>query len=542
MILQALVQRYEDSEVKVPLYWQKRNIDFAVNLNLEGDILDITPLWTEEGKKKIRRIEILPEEPPGRTSGIKAGFLCDNESYIFGKDPKRGTEKYEAARALHNEVLAQAGSSVSDAIKAYFAHPMQDDLELDRGVYTFQVNGLFAYEDEAIREAWNKYKETIKEGEIIRCLVSGEFDHIDSLHGKIALPGVSMGSVPFISINAESFTSYGSTSKDPAARIGQESSFKYASALNNLLQDAKHVKRLGQDTLVYWAEGDDRAEMEVMDLLAEPKEDDQAVLEAIITNIANGAQVNVDGCDLSKQFYLLCLSPNAGRISVRFFHHNRFGNIVQHITDHYRNLKILGKSKFAFIPPWMILSETTVKKKTKDVLPLLGGQLFESIISSKIYPMTLYHAILRRIRAGEETNTTKAAIIKAILIKNFGSEVATVALNKESNNIPYTLGRLFSILENLQERAIGSSTIRQSYFSSASTNPSTVFPRLLALSMHHADKLDSSVWFEQQKGDLIDKLDPDNPFPQTLSLQEQGEFIVGYYHQQQERYKKKEEK
>ena len=190
----------------------------------------------------------------------------------------------------------------------------------------------------------------------------------------------------------------------------------------------------------------------------------------------------------------------------------------------------------------MILSETTVSKKVNDVVPLLGGQLFESIISAKVYPMTLFHAMLGRIRAGDEINRTKAAAIKAILIKNFGSEVATVALNKESKSIPYTLGRLFSILENLQDRAIGSATIRQSYFSSASTNPSNVFPRLLSLSMHHADKLDNPVWFEKQKGDLIDILDSEKPFPNTFSLQEQGEFIVGYYHQQQERYAKKEEK
>lgn len=542
MILQALVQRYEDSVDKIPLYWQRRHIDYAINIDQAGNILEITPLVEEKDNKKSRRIETLPEEPPGRTSGIKAGFLCDNEGYFFGKDPKRGPEKYEAARILHDEVLSDVKSVAATAIKAYFANPMQVDREVERGVYTFEVNGIFAYEDPAIKEAWHKYKEEVKEGKVIRCLVSGKLDNIDPLHGKIGLPGVSMGSVPFISINAESFTSYGNTIKDPAAPIGQEASFKYATALNGLINDTKHAKRLGPDTLVYWAEGDDRAEMEIMDLLAEPKEDDQVKIEAIVNSVAEGKLVDVEGCDFSKQFYLLCLSPNAGRISVRFFHHNRFGSIVRYISQHYKNLEIVGNSKFAFIPPWMILSETTVKKKTKDALPLLGGQLFEAIISSKHYPMTLYHAILRRIRAGEETNTTKAAVIKAVLIKNFRSEVATVALNKESANVPYTLGRLFSILENLQERAIGSSTIRQSYFSSASTNPSTVFPRLLSLSMHHADKLDSSVWYEKQKGDLIDKLDPDNPFPQTLSLQEQGEFIVGYYHQQQERYTKKEEK
>jgi CRISPR-associated protein Csd1 len=190
----------------------------------------------------------------------------------------------------------------------------------------------------------------------------------------------------------------------------------------------------------------------------------------------------------------------------------------------------------------MILSETTVKKSASDATPLLGGQLLESIITDKAYPLTLFNAILTRIRAGEEINQTKAAVIKAVLIRNFKSEVATVSLNKDSKNIPYILGRLFSVLEYLQEKANGSSTIRQRYFSSACSNPVNVFPTLLSLSMHHADKLDNATWFEKQKSDLISNLDAENPFPSALSLQQQGEFIVGYYHQQQDRYTKKEEK
>lgn len=542
MILQSLVKRYDDSEDKIPLYWQMRPFDFDVNLDRNGNILEITPHTNIENKRKVRRELILPEEPPGRTSGIKAGFLCDNAGYFFGLDPKRGAEKYKAAGLLHEEVLSGLQSEAAQAILAFFARPVPENLEVEAGIYIFRVEGVFAHEDPIIRTAWHDYKKATSEGDIVRCLVSGELDHINPLHGKIGMRGVSMGAAPFVSINADSFRSFGSTSKDPAASIGLEASFKYVAALNDLLKNPKHFKMLGQDTLVYWAEGDDSAEMNLMDLMAEPQEDEQEKLEAIISNLSRGNLIQVEGCVFSKQFFILCLSPNAGRISVRFFHYNRFGNIVRNITQHYRNLEVVGNNKFAFVPPWMILSETTVKKKTQDALPLLGGQLFESIITAKAYPMTLYHAILRRIRAGETVTPIKAAVLKAILIKNFKSEVVTVALNKDSSNIPYTLGRLFSVLEQLQERAIGSSTIRQSYFSSASTNPSTVFPRLLSLSMHHADKLDNSVWFEKLKGELIDKLDPDKPFPQTLSMQEQGEFIVGYYHQQQERYAKKEEK
>jgi CRISPR-associated protein Csd1 len=541
MIIQALVKRYEDIGISLP-FWQNRFADYALNINVEGVVLDIIPLEQQDGKKRRRKVFLLPEEPQGRTSGIKAAFLCDNGGYFFGSDIKRGKEKFEAAGALHLEVLNDLKTDTAEAIKTFFKVANHPNNLAETGNYIFMVNGRYAHEDEDICNAWNRFKSANLQGETIRCLVTGKQDRISTLHGKIQLPGVSMGAVPLISINAESFASYGKSASDPAAQIGQSASFSYVTALNDLLQDDKHRKRLAQDTFVYWAEGTDHAEAETFSLLVDPQESDKGKLDAIVKMSMLGNKVNAGGCDLKKRFYLLCLSPNAGRISVRFFHVDSFGNILSSIARHYQNLEISGNSKFSYLPPWMILSETTVKKSASDATPLLGGQLLESIITDKAYPLTLFNAILTRIRAGEEINQTKAAVIKAVLIRNLKSEVATVSLNKDSKNIPYILGRLFSVLEYLQEKANGSSTIRQRYFSSACSNPVNVFPTLLSLSMHHADKLDNATWFEKQKSDLISNLDAENPFPSALSLQQQGEFIVGYYHQQQDRYTKKEEK
>lgn len=541
MILQALVKRYEDMGGSLP-FWQTRPVDYALNINKDGEVLEIIPLEQYDGKKRIRKTFMLPEEPPGRTSGIKAAFLCDNAGYLFGHDNKRGQDKFEAACALHHDVLKELKTDVAEAIKAFFKNAKQPCELAETGNYVFMIDGKYAHEDNEICNAWNNYKESNVQGENIRCLVSGKQDRIATLHGKIKLQGVSMGAVPLISINSDSFASYGKSASDPAARIGQNTCFSYVTALNDLLQDDKHKKRLSQDTLVYWAEGDDQKEAETFNLFADPRESDKSRLDAIIKTVVIGNKVNAEGCDIWKRFYLLCLSPNAGRISVRFFHMDNFGNILSNFASHYQNLKIVGNSKFSYIPPWMILSETTVKKTASDAAPLLGGQFLESIITGKTYPLTLYNAILTRIRAGEDINQTKAAVIKAVLLRNFKSEVATMALNKDSANIPYTLGRLFSVLEYLQEKANGSSTIKQRYFASACSNPVNVFPTLLSLSMHHAEKLDNATWFEKQKGDLISKLEAENPFPSALSLQQQGEFIVGYYHQQQDRYAKKEEK
>ncbi len=522
--------------------WQNRSADYALNINTAGKVLDVIPLEQQDGKKRIRKTFMLPEEPQGRTRGIKAAFLCDNGGYFFELDKNRGKEKFNAARILHNEVLKDVKSPVAEAITAFFKAADPKDNLAETGNYVFMVNGRYAHEETNIRNAWNDFKTANVQGEIIRCLVSGKQDLITDLQGKIKLPGVTMGSVPLISINSESFASYGKSAKQPAAQIGQESSFQYVTALNDLLQDEKHHKSLALDTIVYWAEGNDSAEAQTFSLLADPKESENSKLDSIIKSAAAGQKIFAEGCDLNKRFYILCLSPNAGRISIRFFYMDNFGVILNNVARHYQNLRIAGNSKFPYTPPWMILSETTVKKSAKDAAPLLGGQLLETIIQGKAYPLTLYNAILMRIRAGESINQTKAAIIKAVLIRNFKSEVATMAINKDSMNTPYTLGRLFNVLEQLQERANGKSTIGQQFFSSACSNPANVFPKLLSLSMHHANKLENSVWFEKQKGDLIGRLNAENPFPISLTLKQQGEFIVGYYHQQQDRFTKKEDK
>ena len=195
---------------------------------------------------------------------------------------------------------------------------------------------------------------------------------------------------------------------------------------------------------------------------------------------------------------------------------------------------------------WLLLNETTQSKNAKDVHPLLGGQLLRSVVTNGSYPVALYHAVLTRVRAGDEICKAKAAFIKAYLQKNArDKEVATVALNNETDNKPYAMGRLFAVLEHLQMRASDSdlnTTIRDRYFTRACANPATVFPTLLKLSINHSRKLESSTYFEKLKTELLGKLDVENPFPQALPLDDQGRFILGYYHQTQVFYTPKSER
>jgi CRISPR-associated protein Csd1 len=286
--------------------------------------------------------------------------------------------------------------------------------------------------------------------------------------------------------------------------------------------------------------------------MTEARQDDAERLRGIMKKIEKAESISIDNINMERKFYLLCLSPAAGRISVRFFYTDNFGKIITNIIDHYLRMDIISDNRtpFDIIPLWLLLNETTVSKKSDDVSPLLGGQVLKSILTGADYPATLYNAMLTRIRAGEEVTKTKAAVFKAVLYKKYKEdsierEVTAVSLNVESKVKPYVLGRLFSVLEKLQKDSAGGSlnaTIRDKYFATACANPASVFPTLLRLSMHHSAKLDNSVYYEKLKTGLLGALDVENPFPAALTLDEQGIFILGYYHQTQFFYTPKNDK
>jgi len=587
MIIGALVKRYEDTQT-VLQGWKKRAVSYALNLSENGELLGVIPLEWEDTivlggkeKKTLRKLELVLPEPEVRSSGIKAAFLCDDASYLFGIDEKRGTAKFAADKELHLRILESVESPSAQAIKAWFSTGIKttdteiiqtaipNEKVLSQALFVFHVNGKHVdYDDPDMRTAWeSEYFSTSEQNEEkMLCLITGKHTTPERIHGKIKLRGGQSAGSNLVSINAESFASYGKTAKDRAADIGKYAAFAHVTALNDLLQDEKHRQFIGTDTLVYWADENSKPETkafgELLNIPANSQEEDTTddywdipiqesdsdKLSDIAEKVANAKYFDFDNCDMNCKFYLLCLSPNAARVSIRFFYVSTFGEIVNNLRSHYNNLKIASdnRTKFSNLPYWIILNETTatVKKESSKVAPLLGGQLIQSIIKGITYPQTLYNAMLIRIRAGEEINQTKAAVIKAVLIKNFNEkEVTTVELNKETCNKPYVLGRLFAVLEQLQYRAQGSlnSNIRDRYFASACANPNNVFPTLLKLSMHHTAKLDNATCFEKSKGELLVKLDDPNPFPSALSMGDQGRFILGYYHQKQAFFAKKEE-
>ena len=576
MILQALVDYYEElaSQGKIARPgWAKAKVSWALEIDEEGQLLDVLPLRSpsQDGKKMLPREMELPA-PVKRSSGVLPNFLWDNASYILGQDnkgkPKRTAECFDAARKLHIKLLAAADSAPAHAIAAFFTNwnPQEADTvpafaehreELLAGDnLCFLYNGKFAAEDPEIQAAWQRSYEEDGEGETEVCLITGRESVPELVHPAIKnVRDAQSSGAALVSFNAPAFCSFG-REQNANAPVSKYAAFAYTSALNHLLADREHVKVIGNTTVVYWAKGAESQYQDVFAALfdADSSELSNTDLNALMTSVAAGKPYDYNGLPLKPEndFFILGISPNAARLSVRFFYRRSFGEIVQNLKRHYENIEIVsdGRSKFDTLPLWALLRETVNQKSSdKSPLPQLTGDVMKSMLSGCRYPETLMNQTMLRIRAEHEINRGKAGIIKAYLIRNTENlpdresimEVAQVSLNADSSYCPYVLGRLFAVLEGTQQAANPgiNATIKDRFFNSACATPAAVFPILLKLSNSHLKKLDTgkAVWWSKQIGDLIERLGTD--FPAHQSLQEQGAFILGYYHQTQKRFEKK---
>ncbi len=314
---------------------------------------------------------------------------------------------------------------------------------------------------------------------------------------------------------------------------------------------------IGDTSIVYWSEDVQEAPQDIFAAGIDPREDDNDLLDDVFKKMAAGEPLNWRGSkiDSSIPFYVLGLAPNAARVSVRFFLRDSFGKILTNLKTHYQRLEIdKGPKEFEYLSVYWMLREILSSKISKpEPPPLLAGAVMRTILLNLPYPEELYSGVLGRIRSEQDdpdkhiwkVTRGRAAIIKACLLKKNLSpkdrEVLTVSLNEHSNNRAYVLGRLFAVLEKAQEDANPdvNTTIKNRFFTSACATPGMVFPTLLKLSQSHIAKAKYGYVNERKVGELMEKLTDQAPFPARLNLEDQGLFILGYYHQRQNRFLKK---
>ena len=566
MILKALYDYYNRCDNLPAKGLEEKEIGFLLVLSPEGQFLRFEDCRTGKDHARV----YLVKKHVGRSSAAVANYLYDNSAYVLGY-----SEKSNGKEQLYLDTFKEKVESIGDAfpdnkditaIRKFYSNSRdmiielvsQDALWEDIKKNLSKKYSTFSFRIEGDLKIVAEKKELLQleecndkaEADDI-CLVSGKHGPSVETTTATMIPG-SQAIAKLVSFQVNSgYDSYGKT-KCGNAPISEEAEFAYTTALNSMLQKGSRNKfMLGTRTFVFWASNNNKASKEteesLFDLLgfSEEANDDPNANLMKVRKVFESINSGMLKTDLDDKFYILGLAPNSARIAVVYWSETTLKDFAGKILKHFSDMEIhdTRKDKKPYMGIREIISSVTLGGKMSDATPNLPESVVKSIFQGLPYPQTLYSACLRRIRAEQKLTITRAAIIKAYLNRQSNNnKKIDIMLDKDNNNQGYLCGRLFAVLDKIQEDANNISSIRERYMNAASATPSAVFATILNLSVHHSEKLDEGrrIYFEKLKQEILDKVSADG-FPTHLDLQDQGRFFVGYYHQRQDFFTSKKE-
>ncbi|MBI1811344.1 MAG: type I-C CRISPR-associated protein Cas8c/Csd1, partial [Nitrospirae bacterium] len=552
--------------------YQKQAISFLIIIKKNGDFVGLQDLREGEGKKKKGQFRLVPKAVK-RTIKSAANLLWDNPAYVLGrpkpdkrKDMKALLKRAEEQRALFLEHIKNTfccnhvDEGVAAVIrfldtknyKKLFDHPLWKDIEESGANITFQIEGdtELVCQREAVRNAISTSSSTDRSESQI-CLITGKQDSPARLHTAIkGVWGAQPSGANIVAFNLDAFRSF-NKEQGYNAPVGKKAEFAYTTALNTLLAKGSRQRiQVGDASTVFWAERKHDIEDWFADIFGEPakgdSEQDYAAIKALFKSPETGAKPLLDN---NIKFHVLGLSPNASRIAIRFWYAGTITEVEENIKQHFKDIAIdHAPRQPEYLSLFRLLVSTALQGKADNIQPNLSGDFMKAVLTGTPYPTTLLSAAIRRIKAEREVTYPRVSLIKAILVRNARfyeinlKEEVGMSLDTSNTNIGYRLGRLFAVLEKIQEEASPgiNATIRDRFYGSASSVPVTVFSHLMKLKNHHIAKLESkgrTVNLEKIIGEIVDDI---KDFPGHLSLDDQGRFAVGYYHQRQDFFKKKD--
>lgn len=579
MILQALNDYYRrkcddpDPAQHLPMFGlEQKEIPFLLEISPEGELLQLRDTRELNGKKKVARVFRVPMGIK-KTSGVAANLLWDTLEYVLGVDtkgkPERVAEQHAAFRAriaaLPDAARDDAGIQAVTRFLDYIdlaqleRQPAWADALESNAVLSFRLHGdqdLVCQRPAVVNAALNV--STGDDAPLAMCLVTGESAPVERLHASIkGVWGAQTSGANVVSFNARAFESYGKTERQGEnAPVSRAAAFAYTTALNHLLRkDSPQRIQVGDSSTVFWAERDSDFETAAADIFGEPPKDDPDCGTRAVQTLLDAVHSGKWGrSDENTRFYVLGLAPNAARISIRFYHCVTLRELGQRIAQHFEDLSLArGPHDPQYPSLFRLLAAVAVQNKADNIPPNLGGSIVDAIFAgvNTPYPSLWLNAAVGRCRAEQNVNYLRAAAIKACLNRQMRYALLSSSnpsleqellpmLDLSNPNPAYRLGRLFAVLEKIQEEASPglNATIRDRYYGAASSTPVAVFTTLLRLKNAHLKKLlpGRVTGFEKLLGEV---LGPVTDFPKHLPLPDQGRFALGYYHQRQDFFTKK---
>jgi len=568
MILQALYDYYHRCGDLPQKGMELKEIGFLIVIDKEGHFLRFEDRRID--KKQAQRF--LVKKHVGRTSALAANYLYDNSGYVFGYSDKGDVmAQYQTFKDKVKSIfdLHQDNEDIS-AIQKFYEQDQAEMLEQMKGdslwpeieknlnkkysTFSFLIDGdtIIVAEKTELLDIDEEQLSTT--GQI--CLVSGKKGNIVETTTATMIPG-SQATAKLVSFQTSSgYDSYGK-SKGGNAPISEEAEFAYTTALNHLLDSNSRNKfMVGSRTFVFWASKNDeagkQAEESIFNLFGfNDQEDNPNRNVEQVRKVFKAIYSGVIKTTSDDTFYILGLAPNSARIAVVYWAEVPLKEFAGTICKHFNDMEVADTrlDKKPYMSLRNILSTVTLGGKVSDATPNLPDAVVKSIFQGIPYPQPLFASCIRRIRAESSdkdknaVHITRAAIIKAYLNRIDKNQKIQVMLDKENNNQGYLCGRLFAVLDKIQEEANNQHTIRERYMNSASSTPAAVFATILNLSNHHIENLKNEgrkIYFEKLKQEIMSKIDA-NGFKAQLDLQDQGRFFIGYYHQRQDFFIKNED-
>lgn len=582
MILQALYDYYQrkaadpDSNI-APRGFEWKEIPFIIVIDKEGNFINLEDTRSGEGKQKRakRFLVIKNQHQTGINAWKVANVFWDHWGFLLGY-PKENTDKAKIDAEKQNRSFISLVKQLSEKYKdnnqfaavSYFfdrEEQIQKIFEHENWIdcskipncnMSFRLIGdesIVAEENDLFYEVQVSSKSDDCDENLISesiCLITGEKSEIAIKHTTTPIPGGKSGGKL---VGFQKNSGYDSYYKEQGmnAPISKKAEDAYTTALNVLLErDSKNKFKIADTSIVFWSQKQNDFENHFSFFFSAPPKDDpdQNIREvkALLESIHTG-KLNTEG---DTQFYILGLAPNAARISIRFWKTGRVADFATNIAKHFEDLDIVrGKNdEKEYFSLFNLLSNVSFEFKVDNVPPNLAGKVIESVLDGTKYPDTLQQQCIRRIRAEQHVNRIRAAILKAYLnrketIYNTKEKLITMSLDLDNKNQGYLCGRLFAVLEKIQEDAQPgiNATIKDRFYGAASSTPVTVFGRLLNLSNHHLAKLGggSKTYYEKIILEIMTGISS-NGLPAHLSLDDQSRFAIGYYHQRQDLFTKKD--
>ncbi len=559
MLLRRLSEHADRLPGRLPMLYRELPVRYFISLDGSGRLLSRKPTDTADPANPSRKRGLTHAVPQvQRSSKVKPLLLADNAEYTLGlSKPESRPERVAACHAAYLDLVRRCAEATGEeSVRAVLTFLASDPVgQLDRAedfdpgaTITFEVDGAFPVDLPSVRAFWAaEYVPDEAGGEpvqVMQCVICGkERPVLSRLLGKVkGVPGGQPTGTVIVGANEEAFESYGleaSLVAPTCAECGE----RFTTAVNYLLANEQSRIALGGAAMIFWTR--EEVGFSLRSHLSEPDpESVRALREALIRG---GEMPAVD----STAFYATILSGSGGRAVVRDWIDTTVGEVKRQLVRWFDWQSIVGQNGEDPRPLGIFpLAAATVRDAQKELAPPTPRALLHSALTGAPLPLGLLYQAVRRNRAEQSVSRPRAALIKLVLASHAprtvtgggdndggdnGMEGALVRLDPTNPDPAYHCGRLLAVLEEAQRAAMPgvNATIVDRFFGTASSAPASVFGRLVRGAQPHLASLRRERpgvhgILQQRLEEVVGGIPS---FPKTLTLEQQGLFALGYYHQ-----------